>query len=169
MHQINEDADLADLPLHKQLTRQFTTKEIIHWDTLERAFAAEMAAETEIFGGEDGERRRKDLRQRVIEHNLLVIGAYYSRVTLKRLSELLCLNAEETEKHLSDLVTAKKVAAKIDRPGGAVDFKTAAKGADWLLNEWVGKVDKLLATLDKSVHLIHKEAMANKVSLSAAE
>jgi 26S proteasome regulatory subunit N5 len=169
MHQINEEADLADLPLHKQLTRQFMTKEIIHWDTLERAFAAEMAAETEIFGGEDGERRRKDLRQRVIEHNLLVIGAYYSRVTLKRLSELLCLNAEETEKHLSDLVTAKKVAAKIDRPGGAVDFKTAAKGADWLLNEWVGKVDKLLATLDKSVHLIHKEAMANKVSLSAAE
>ena len=75
LHSISKDTRLIDLPLHKQLTKQFTTKEIIHWDTLERAFAAEMAAETEIFGGEDGEQRRKDLRQRVIEHNLLVIGA----------------------------------------------------------------------------------------------
>ena len=130
--------------------------------------AAEMAAETEIFGGEDGERRSKGPRQRVIEHNLLVIGAYYSRVTLKRPSELLCLNAEETEKHLADLVTAKKVAAKIDRPG-ARWISNRRQGRGLALNEWVGKVDKLLATLDKSVHLIHKEAMANKVSLSAAE
>ena len=80
MHQISKDPKLADLPLHKQLTKQFTTKEIIHWDTLAEAFAAEMAAEPELFGGEHGEKRRKDLRQRVIEHNLLVIGAYYSRV-----------------------------------------------------------------------------------------
>ena len=32
-------------------------------------------------------------------------------------------------------------------------------------NQWVGKVDKLLDVLDKSNHLIHKEAMAHKVSL----
>jgi hypothetical protein len=31
------------------------------------------------------------------------------RYTAARLGELLCLPAEETEKHLSDLVTAKKV------------------------------------------------------------
>ena len=165
MHQISKDPKLADLPLHRQLTKQFTTKEIIHWDTLATAFAAEMAAEPEIFGGEHGEKRRKDLRQRVIEHNLLVIGAYYSRVTLARLAELLCLSAAETEKHLSDLVTTKKVSAKIDRPGGVVDFNTTARGADWLLNQWVGKIDTLLTTLDKSNHLIHKEAMAHKVSL----
>jgi 26S proteasome regulatory subunit N5 len=56
--------------------------EIIHWDTLAAAFASEMAAEAEIFGGADGEKRKTDLRQRVIEHNLLVVGAYYSRVSL---------------------------------------------------------------------------------------
>ena len=48
------------------------------------------------------------MRQRVIEHNLLVIGAYYSRVTIARLGELLCLPPDETEKHLSDLVVAKR-------------------------------------------------------------
>ena len=167
LHQISKDAKLADLPLHKQLMKQFTTKEIIHWDTLAAAFGSEMAAEADIFGGDDGEKRKKDLRQRVIEHNLLVIGEYYSRVTLQRLGELLCLPADETEKHLSDLVTSKKVSAKIDRPGGVVDFKTKAQGADWLLNQWVGKIDKLLNTLDKANHLIHKEAMAHKVSLEA--
>ena len=167
LHQISKDAKLADLPLHKQLMKQFTTKEIIHWDTLAAAFGSEMAAEADIFGGEDGDKRKNDLRQRVIEHNLLVIGAYYSRVALSRLGELLCLPADETEKHLSDLVTSKKVSAKIDRPGGVVDFKTQAQGADWLLNQWVGKIDKLLNTLDKANHLIHKEAMAHKVSLEA--
>lgn len=165
MHQVSKDGKLVDLPLHKQLTKQFTTKEIIHWDTLAAAFASEMAAEADVFGGVDGEKRKSDLRQRVIEHNLLVVGAYYARVSLARLGELLCLPGEETEKHLSDLVTAKKVTAKIDRPGGVVDFQTKAQGADWLLNQWVGKIDKLLNTLDKSNHLIHKEAMAHKVSL----
>jgi 26S proteasome regulatory subunit N5 len=165
LHQISKDARLADLPLHKQLTKQFTTKEIIHWDTLAEAFAAEMAAETELFGGEKGAARREDLRRRVIEHNLLVVGAYYKRVRLDRLGELLCLDAKETEKRLSDLVVAKKVSARIDRPGGVVDFNPDSRGADWLLNQWVGKVDKLLDVLDKSNHLIHKEAMAHKVSL----
>ena len=37
-----------------------------------------------------------------------VIGTYYSRISLARLAELLCLPAHDTEKHLSDLVTAKK-------------------------------------------------------------
>ena len=60
-----------------------------------------------------------------------------------------CLPPQETEKHLSDLVTAKKVSAKIDRPGGVVDFKVLAHGADWLLNSWVQNIDKLLSTLDK--------------------
>ena len=46
-----------------------------------------------------------------------------------------------------------------------MDFNTTARGADWLLNQWVGKIDTLLTTLDKSNHLIHKEAMAHKVSL----
>jgi 26S proteasome regulatory subunit N5 len=166
LHSISKDTRLIDLTLHKQLTKQFTTKEIVHWDVLSGAFAAEMAHETDIFGdSKRGEKRRADLRQRVIEHNLLVIGAYYSRVTMTRLGELLCLPPDETEKHLSDLVVAKKVSAKIDRPGGVVDFKTKAQGADWLLNQWVGKIDKLLSTLDKANHLIHKEAMARKVSL----
>ena len=95
-------------------------------------------------------------------------GRRYKRVRLERLGELLCLDAKETEKRLSDLVVAKKVSARIDRLGGVVDFNPEPRGADWLLNQWVGKVDKLLDVLDKSNHLIHKEAMAHKVSPECA-
>lgn len=165
LHSISKESKLSDLPMHHQLVKQFTTKEIIHWDTLASTFGSEMASETEIFGGEEGKKRAEDLKLRTIEHNVLIISQYYSKISLKRLGELLCLSPEETEKHLSDSVTAKKVTAKVDRPAGLVDF-AAKKDADWLLNSWVGKIDKLLGTLDKATHLVHKEAMSYKVALS---
>lgn len=165
LHSISKESKLSDLPMHSQLIKQFITREIIHWDTLAATFGAEMASETEIFGSDEGKKRSEDLKLRTIEHNVLIISQYYSKISLHRLGELLCLSPEETEKHLSDSVTAKKVTAKVDRPAGLVDF-TAKKDADWLLNSWVGKIDKLLGTLDKATHLIHKEAMSYKVALS---
>ena len=46
---------LSDLPTHEALVKQFCTKEIIHWTTLQEKYASELVAETEIFGGEDGQ------------------------------------------------------------------------------------------------------------------
>ena len=57
---------------------------------------------------------------------------------------------------------AKRVGA-IDRLGGVVDFNPT-RAARTGSNQWVGKVDKLLDVLDKSNHLIHKEAMAHSVA-----
>nr|GEY77317.1 26S proteasome non-ATPase regulatory subunit 12 homolog A-like [Tanacetum cinerariifolium] len=36
----------------------------------------------------------EDLKERVIEHNILVVSMYYERITVKRLAELLCLIVE---------------------------------------------------------------------------
>ena len=58
-------------------------------------------------------------RLRVTEHNLLVVSKYYARIRLGRLAELLDLPPAEAERHLSDMVVAGAVAAKIDRPAGA--------------------------------------------------
>jgi len=164
LHNVKGNLKLSDLPAHETLIKQFCTKEIIHWTTLQERFATEMAAETEIFGGEKGTKRVNDLKLRVIEHNMLVISTYYSRISLARLAELLCLSAEDTEKHLSSCVVDKSVSAKIDRPAGLVDF-TAAKSGDWLLNKWASNIDQLLTCLDKSSHLIQKEAQTYKVTL----
>ena len=164
LHNVKGNLKLSDLPAHESLIKQFCTKEIIHWTTLQERFAGEIAAETEIFGGEKGAKRVEDLKLRVIEHNMLVISSYYSRISLPRLAELLCLSADETEKHLSSCVVDKSVSAKIDRPAGLVDFSTA-KSSDWLLNKWASNIDQLLTCLDKSSHLIQKEAQTYKVSL----
>ena len=53
----------------------------------------------------------EDLQLRVVEHNILTIRKYYSRITLSRLSQLLDLDVATAEKHLSDMVVAKGYSA----------------------------------------------------------
>ena len=53
------------------------------------------------------------------EHNILVVAKYYSHIRMERLAMLLDLPAADSEKHLSDMVVAGHVTAKIDRPAGA--------------------------------------------------
>ena len=168
LHGVKGNLKLSDLPAHQALVKQFCTKEIIHWTTLQERYAQEISDETELFGGDKGTKRVEDLKLRVIEHNMLVIAAYYSRMSLSRLSELLCLSPEETEKHLSSCVVDKSVAAKIDRPAGLVDF-TVSKSSHWLLNKWASNVDSLLSCLDKASHLIAKESQTHKVALTSAD
>ena len=68
------------------------------------------------------EQRSKDLRLRVIEHNVMVVAKYYTRVGIKRLSQMLDLPPAEAEKQLSDLVVSKAIDAKVDRPSGIIQF-----------------------------------------------
>ena len=68
------------------------------WSAFEKEYADEVAAEESIFGGEAGAKRRADLRLRVIEHNVLVIAKYYSRITLARLAELLDLSPADVRR-----------------------------------------------------------------------
>lgn len=48
---------------------------------------------------------------------------YYTRITVKRMSQLLGLSESETEDALSQLVVSAVVKAKIDRPAGVVHFR----------------------------------------------
>lgn len=57
-------------------------------------------------------------RLRVTEHNILVVAKYYSCIRMERLATLLDLSAADAEKHLSEMVIAANVTAKIDRPTG---------------------------------------------------
>ena len=73
--------------------------QVAWWTTFEEKHRAEVAAESSIFGGENGKKRQEDLRLRVIEHNILVIAKYYSRITVARLAQLLDLPAAEVRRH----------------------------------------------------------------------
>ncbi|XP_057523507.1 26S proteasome non-ATPase regulatory subunit 12 homolog A-like [Amaranthus tricolor] len=159
-----EDKNLSEIPKFKSLLKQLVTMEVILWTMLWNEFEAEFDSEKYLLGGSLGEKAAEDLRQRVIEHNILVISKYYSRITLKRLSELLCLSIQEAEKHLSDMVVSKSLVAKIDRPMGIVCFQVVKDSND-ILNSWSMNLEKLLDLVEKSCHQIHKETMVHKAAL----
>ncbi|KAL2339423.1 hypothetical protein Fmac_007363 [Flemingia macrophylla] len=168
-------ADIPHLPelkriyyelLIRLLLKQLVTMEVIQWTTLWDAYKDEFENESN-FEKKLGEKAAEDLRERVIEHNILVISKYYARITLKRLAELLCLSVQEAEKHLSDMVVSKALVAKIDRPMGIVCFQTAKDSND-VLNSWASNLERLLDLVEKSCHQIHKETMVHKAALKAA-
>ncbi|KAL1536664.1 26S proteasome non-ATPase regulatory subunit 12 A, variant 3 [Salvia divinorum] len=156
-----EDKNLSEIPHFRLLLKQLVTMEVIEWTALWGTFENEFANEKDMLGGSLGEKAAEDLKLR----NILVVSKYYSRITLKRLADLLCLTVQETEKHLSDMVVSKALVAKIDRPLGLICFQ-AAKDSNDILNLWSSNLEKLLDLVEKSCHQIHKETMVHKAALS---
>lgn len=159
-----EDKKLLEIPKFRALLKHFVTMEVIQWVPFWEIYQTEFGQERTMPGGFLGDKAAEDLRQRVIEHNILVVSKYYSRISLARLAELLCLSVQETEKHLSDMVVLKSLVAKVDRPAGIVCFR-AAKDSNEILNSWAINIEKLLDLVEKSCHQIHKETMVHKSPL----
>eukprot|EP00918_Siedleckia_nematoides_P038671 GHVU01084111.1.p1 GENE.GHVU01084111.1~~GHVU01084111.1.p1 ORF type:complete len:277 (-),score=74.52 GHVU01084111.1:112-942(-) len=105
-----------------------------------------------------GEERWQLLRKRVVEHNIQVVSSYYSRVSMTRLREILGLDAAEAEKIVCELVSAKLLFAKIDRPTGVVRFGSKKETSD-VLNKWSMGLAKALSMVEESRHLVAKERM----------
>ncbi|CAM8996631.1 unnamed protein product [Rhodiola kirilowii] len=159
-----EDKNLSEVPNFKLLLKYLVTMEVIQWTNLWSTFKDEFESEKNLPGGSLGEKAADDFKLRIIEHNIIVVSKYYSRITLKRFAELLCLSLQETEKHLSDMVVSKALVTKIDRPMGIVNFQTASNSNE-VLNSWATNLEKLLDLVEKSCHQIHKESMVHKAAL----
>eukprot|EP00873_Tetraselmis_striata_P044662 jgi/Tetstr1/464926/TSEL_009660.t1 len=160
------DKRLDDMPMYKKLLSTFITDEVVRWSQLSAEYAAEMQAIGEIFGGEVGSKRAEDFRLRVVEHNILVIAKYYSRVQMPRLAELLDLSADEAEKRLSEMVVSKALYARVDRPAGFVRFNERTEPSQ-ILNKWSNNMAKLLDLVEKSCQQIQKESMQYKVPIGS--
>lgn len=161
-----EDKNLSEIPHFRSLLQQLVTMEVIQWTALWETCQTEFENEKNMLGGSLGDKAAEDLKQRIIEHNILVVSKYYSRITLERLATLLCLTIKETEKHLSDMVVSKSLVAKVDRPVGTVCFQTA-KDSNEVLNSWAMNLEKVLDLVEKSCHQIHKETMIHKAVLKS--
>jgi 26S proteasome regulatory subunit N5 len=140
----------------------------MRWPMVSKQFGPHLT-ETDVFDGEKdysddpkAHQRWKDLRKRVIEHNVRVVAKYYTRIQIPRLTELLDLTEDETEKNISELVSAKTIYAKIDRPARVVTF-SKPRDADDVLNEWSGNMKSLLGLLERVDHLITKEEMMARI------
>ena len=145
----------------------------MRWPEVAKKFGPQFC-DTDIFDAQAGQsadgkahQRWQDLRKRVIEHNVRVVAKYYTRIQMKRLTQLLDLNEDETEKYISELVTSKTVYAKIDRPAQIVSF-AKPRDADDVLNEWSHNMKSLLGLLERIDHLITKEEMMARIQAKSA-
>ena len=168
LHRIKADLRYATLPHESQLLRLFTLHEIMRWPMVAKQFAPYLC-DTDVFDSASGQsgdakayQRWQDLRKRVIEHNVRVVAKYYTRIQMPRLTQLLDLTEDETEKYISELVTSKTIYAKIDRPAHIVSF-AKPRDADDVLNEWSGNMKSLLGLLERIDHLITKEEMMARI------
>ncbi|XP_075230968.1 regulatory particle non-ATPase 5 [Lycorma delicatula] len=173
-HRVLQDKTLNEINTYKELLRLFTNPELIKWSGLCEAYEKELkfgshdAVATDVFKptSEDGQRRWKDLKSRVVEHNIRVMAKYYTHITLKRMSELLDLPVEETEEFLSNMVVSKSVQAKTDRPAGIVSF-TTMKDPNDVLNDWSNHLSALMKLVNNTTHMINKEQMVHQHILAS--
>lgn len=150
------------------MLRIFTLPELMRWPVVAKEFGPYLT-KFDVFDDKEGQSadakaytRWQDLRKRVIEHNVRVIAKYYTRIQMPRLQKLLDLTEDETEKYISELVTAKTIYAKIDRPARVVSF-AKPRDSDDVLNEWSGNMKSLLGLLERVDHLITKEEMMARI------
>ncbi|MCJ1400089.1 hypothetical protein MMC11_003292 [Xylographa trunciseda] len=167
LHRINIETRNNLIPTEAALLKLFTVPELMRWPIVAEKFGphlctSDVFASTPSTSDPKAHSRYLDLRKRVIEHNVRVIAKYYTRISMPRLCQLLDLEEEETEKYISELVTAKTVYAKIDRPARVVSF-AKTRGADDVLNEWSGSMRSLLGLLERIDHLITKEEMMARI------
>ena len=179
LHRIFRDSRNAQqCPLEFSLLKLFTVPELMRWPLVAQQygptlcqspiFSSTPASNANISNSLDSDNAAFDndkpykrwltLRRRVIEHNVRVVAKYYTRIDITRLTQLLDLDEEETEKYISQLVTAKTIYAKIDRPARIVSFEKK-RDADAVLNEWSASMKSLLGLLERVDHLITKEEM----------
>ncbi|KAJ8655839.1 hypothetical protein O0I10_008503 [Lichtheimia ornata] len=164
LHRSYEDPNLSQIPLYQELAKCFVTSELMRWPKIEELYG-EALGQTTVFSktSDDGIKRWKELHHRVIEHNIRVIAKYYTRVTTKRLMQLLDLSEADTEEFLSKLVVSKTIYARVDRPAGVISFQVK-KDANQVLNDWSSDINSLLNLVEKTCHLISKEEMVHSIA-----
>lgn len=167
IQKLDLDTNLRKLDLHSKLVKSFITQELMRWPIIKDVYSKELE-KSEFFNNKDkaNEQHWKDLRNRVIEHNLRVVSTYYTRITILRLNQLLDLEETETEHFISTLVNQGTIFAKINRPAKVVSF-AKPKDSNDLLNEWSNNVDELLGHIETIGHLITKEEMMNGIKASS--
>jgi len=173
LHRVFRDARNSQVPRDAELLKLFTVHELMRWPEVSKIFGPHLCG-TDVFDAQEGPsgdekafRRWQDLRKRVIEHNVRVVAKYYTRVKVGRLTQLLDLTEDETEKYISELVTSKTIYAKIDRPARIVSF-AKPRDADDVLNDWSSDMKSLLGLLERIDHLITKEEMMARIQPGAA-
>lgn len=169
LERIRKEKKLEEIQKYRDLLQSFVTQEIMQLQKVRELYEKELREgeagnpSTDVFSHtDDGNTRWKHFANRVVEHNIRIMAKYYTRITTKRMAELLDLSVQEAEDYLSKLVVNKTVYAKIDRLDGVVNFARPKDPSD-VLTEWSHSVNQLMTLVNKATHLISKEEMVHNL------
>jgi 26S proteasome regulatory subunit N5 len=170
----NEQSDLSErifadkalerMPAYKALLGAFLRKEITSWPELRAKYSDLLNREHPEVGAHGG---WEALEKRVVEHNVRIIAQYYRQITLERMAQLLHQTREQTEQFVAELVNAKMIHAKIDRPRGIVVFRAPQNPMD-LMENWSVNIKELLQKIDQVGHLVHRELVIHSKAQAPA-
>ncbi|CAO1633815.1 unnamed protein product [Parajaminaea phylloscopi] len=166
MARVEANEDLEAVAEHKNLLKCFTTPELMRWPGIEALYGPLLRQTPTFASDEDGNYRWEELHKRVVEHNIRVVGKYYTRITMARLAQLLDLPEAEAETSLCSLVTSGTVWARIDRPAGIVSLKKQ-RDTQEQLNSWSSDMNKLMGLVEDASHLINRERAVVRAGLGA--
>ncbi|KAK2957092.1 putative 26S proteasome non-ATPase regulatory subunit 12 [Blattamonas nauphoetae] len=170
------DGKRPDAPILNNLTQSFLKDLLISRPTVEQVFSllsteclaltgnirsllpqlVSSTCSSVLHPGELSQLIRKELLDRVTEHDLRVIAKFYKRVSMKRLAELLNSTEDITEETVSKLAVDGQIYAKINRPKQFVEF-VRPLSTDEVLDDWSNRVSLLLSKVEKVSQLIEKE------------
>ena len=122
------------------------------------------ASEEESLVVHDASQRQRDFHKRIVQHNMRIIAAYYTRITASRFSSLLQLPVDSAELYLSEMVSSGQLYVRIDRPKGEYVFRreeAAGVGGGGEIAELTGNIEQLLKLVETTNHLINKEMMVH--------
>ncbi|KAG0304624.1 26S proteasome non-ATPase regulatory subunit 12 [Dissophora globulifera] len=164
IQRVYAEAEEVDTAVYRDLLKCFITTELMRWPMIEKIYGPTLGQNPALAGSDEASRKRlKELHNRVVEHNIRVIAKYYTRISTKRLTQLLDLPDKDCEGFLSKLVVSKTIYAKIDRPAGVVSF-AKSKHPNEVLNEWSQDINGLLGLIEKTCHLITKEEIIHSIT-----
>jgi len=164
VHRLKSDPRVEEVAHVNAALAAISSDELIPWPL---PWEAAWKGDAEFSQGEAGAKHWETLHKRIVQHNIRVIGAFYSRITTKRLAQLLQLDGDRTEAYLSEMVSNQQLYAKIDRPAGIINFGKPQEPND-ILNSWTDDMNELLALVEKTCHMIHMEqTMRSRVGTRA--
>ena len=162
MHRLKLLKDIEDNSLCLGALTLFTTDEIIPYPFAgQELLQNHTCFEAKYIDTECAEEFKKNFHLRVIQHNIRTCAKYYKRMHVATLGQMLGLQQDDLEKHLSEMAGTGDVYLKIDRPKGIVSFAKPAL-PETVLSDWSSDMDKLLGLMENTCHLINREEMVHK-------
>jgi len=95
--------------------------------------------------------------KQLVQHNIRVIQKYYSKIRLERISQLIGVSVERTEKEIGDMVVNKRIQAKINRLSGIVVFSQRKQFTNEKLDGWNHDTRSILDKVEQTCHLINRD------------